>query len=106
MSDRFDDPKYVMWARAVKVDGNWTCQLCSSTGSYLESHHLNSWDWAVEERYILLNGTSLCKNCHQNFHLRYGYGNNTKFQFQEYKEIYQLLIKVAKNDLDGYSLGG
>ncbi len=29
------------------------------------------------------NGITLCEKCHDNFHLHYGYGDNTKEQFEE-----------------------
>ncbi len=40
-----------------------------------------------ELRTTLTNGITLCETCHKNFHHQYGYGNNTKKQFEKWLEI-------------------
>ena len=71
---------------------NYTCQICEdSTGGNLNAHHLNSWNWAKEERLNLDNAITLCEECHKLFHSKYGYGNNTKEQFDEFLEELKII---------------
>lgn len=63
---------------------SYTCFLCSKVGGDLNAHHLNSWDAYIEQRYDLENLVTLCNVCHSNFHRQYGYGENTRKQFEEY----------------------
>lgn len=94
--DRFDDPKYKKWAKAVKSRDNYTCIICLRDNIYLHSHHLNSWDTFVEERYNVENGATLCHIHHDMFHQLYKKGKNTKFQFEEFKQIIKIIEKIAK----------
>ena len=99
--DRSNDPKYISWAKAVKVKFDYKCIICFADGNrvYLESHHLNSWDWDIQNRYNLDNSACLCEFCHKKFHQIFGYGNNHKYQFEQFKEIYKIfqnLISSAK----------
>lgn len=79
------------WEFRKKVyerDG-WTCQICHKKGGNLCVHHLDGFNWCIEKRYDLNNGITLCdgqNGCHQNFHKEYGYGYNTKLQFNEFVE--------------------
>lgn len=79
------DVKYMEWAKKVKARDNYTCKCCGGKGSRsLNSHHLDGWDNFEEKRYEVTNGVTLCETCHRNFHLIYGYGDNTKEQFEEW----------------------
>jgi len=98
MNDRRDDPEFERWARAVKVNDDFTCQICSAKGVYLEAHHKNGWNAFPDERYDLDNGVTLCKRCHDRFHETYGYGGNTKYQFDEYSKVAELLRKLASKE--------
>lgn len=69
---------------------NYTCQICSArNGSgkkiILNAHHLDGWNWCKEKRFDIDNGITLCNECHSDFHRKYGSGDNTKEQFEEYK---------------------
>lgn len=91
--DRSEDSKYVSWARACKVKFNFTCCICNAKDVYLESHHISSWDWDIENRYNLDNSACLCAQCHKHFHHIFGYGGNHQFQFEQFKKIY-LIFKT------------
>lgn len=63
---------------------NYTCQCCGQYSKHIEVHHLDGYDWCKEKRTDETNGITLCENCHKNFHGKYGRGNNTKKQFEEW----------------------
>jgi 5-methylcytosine-specific restriction endonuclease McrA len=80
--------EYEYWRLAVYERDNYTCQCCGdSKGGNLNAHHLDSHDWAKDKRLDLDNAITLCVNCHTDFHMTYGYGNNTKEQFEEYMNV-------------------
>ena len=54
------------------------------------AHHLQSYSSTPELRLDVENGTCLCAKHHDLFHKTYGYGGNTKAQFEEYKKEYVL----------------
>lgn len=64
---------------------DYACQLCSTRVGTLNAHHLNAWNSHPDERFDIDNGVTLCTDCHTNFHKEYGYGNNTKEQFSEFR---------------------
>lgn len=72
------------WRETVYERDNYTCQVCKEHGGRLNAHHLNGWDEHKDERFNISNGVTLCKSCHKDFHSKYGYGRNTKEQFEEY----------------------
>ncbi len=97
--DRSDDPKYLSWARAVKVKSDFICDICHKKDVYLESHHKNSWDWDISGRYDLSNSACLCKFCHQSFHKIFGYGGNHSYQFEQFKKIYLIFKNIISSSL-------
>lgn len=97
--DRLDDPEFIRWAKAVKVEAGFCCDICSKRGVYLESHHLDSWDWCVEKHYDLSNGKCLCQKCHHHFHQQYNYGGNHKWQYEQFKKSFSIIKKLVQNRL-------
>ena len=79
-----------LWRRNVFERDNYICDICKRKGGMLNAHHLNSWNTHVDERLSLENGLTLCEKCHNNFHQKFGKGNNTKAQYIEYKESVKL----------------
>lgn len=63
---------------------SYTCVLCNKIGGDMNAHHLNGWDNFKEQRFDLDNLVTLCTSCHSGFHKTYGYGGNTREQFEEY----------------------
>lgn len=96
MFERWDDPQAVEWAKNIKIRDNYICQICHKYGIPLNSHHLNSWDLFIEQRYDLDNGITLCVKHHEMFHHIFGKGRNTIFQYLQFKKTYELLNVVNK----------
>ena len=67
---------------------NYTCQITGIKGGKLVMHHLNSYNSDKEHRTDVNNCITLLKEVHKLFHKEYGYGNNTKEQFEEFKHRY------------------
>lgn len=63
-------------------------ELSGSTYGKIIIHHINSWDTHPDERYDLNNLIALTENEHKLFHSIYGYGKNTRKQWEEFIEDY------------------
>lgn len=74
------------WKKAVYEKDNWKCVICSGSKNIV-AHHLDGYNWDVENRYNISNGITLCLLHHTNFHQIYGRGFNTARQFNEYSSI-------------------
>ena len=83
-----DDLNRLCWSKKVYRKDDFMCCLCGSSKNIC-AHHLNSYDWCVDERETVKNGVTLCEFHHKDFHFKYGYGKNTEKQFLNYviKEV-------------------
>lgn len=82
---RYLNPLYREWMKKVYARDCWTCQCCGiKAGENINAHHLNGYNWDKENRTNIDNGITLCEDCHKDFHKTYGYGNNTREQFEEW----------------------
>ena len=80
-------PEYVEFIKRVLARDNYTCKCCGKeSNGDIEVHHLDGYNWCVERRTDETNGIALCEKCHKNFHSIYGYGGNTREQFEEWIE--------------------
>ena len=92
--------EYKTWRKKVYGRDRHRCVCCNSKYK-LNAHHLNGWAWAVEERYSIYNGVTLCGlsyhpfnakhgniGCHDLYHQIYGKGSNTKEEFDFFSTKY------------------
>jgi hypothetical protein len=78
-------PEQRKWKRLVYRRDRYKCRCCGSGKSNsLRAHHLDGYNWCVVKRTDVDNGATLCDTCHKDFHKTYGYGNNTREQFDEW----------------------
>lgn len=80
-------PEYKQWRNEIFERDNFVCQKCDQIGYKLNAHHLESYSNNKKLRITLLNGITLCEDCHKDFHHIYG-NNCTKIQFIEFMENY------------------
>ncbi len=64
------NPRYVAWRGKVFMRDNWICQICKQRGGKLHAHHKKSWVLFPKMRYWVINGMTLCINCHQEIHFQ------------------------------------
>ncbi|MRX54644.1 hypothetical protein GJU41_11740 [Bacillus idriensis] len=83
---RVNNPDARRWTREVKKRDGFKCKNphCRLTTNKMVAHHLNSYDIHKEGRFDLENGITLCQDCHVSFHRKFGYGKNTKCQYEEW----------------------
>lgn len=92
---RSQDSKSIKWAKKIKEKDSFCCRICGKS-YFLHSHHINSYDIFVDQRYDLNNGVTLCKFHHEIFHNIYGRGNNNKYQFKEYIKVLEIIDKLVR----------
>ena len=84
---RYQSHAQKIWREKVFERDKYSCIICQDdTGGNLTAHHLNSWDEFKDQRWIVENGATTCKDCHDNFHLEFGYGHNTRDQFEKFQQ--------------------
>ena len=90
-NSRGSNTRYQTFRRSVlKRDGN-KCVICDfHREKDMRVHHLYSWNTHAELRYEIGNAVTLCPRCHDiqyegSFHNIYKNGNNTKQQFEEFR---------------------
>lgn len=87
--DRKCRPEYAIWRTKVFERDDYTCQICggrngSGKAYYLHAHHKEPWAICEPKRLDVDNGISLCKECHKEFHKKYG-NSSTANDLKEFK---------------------
>ena len=88
LEDRLKERKYIeyyKWRKQVYKRDNYTCQCCGDNkGHNLVAHHILNYSEYKKLRIDVNNGITLCKECHKEFHDKYGYKNNNEKQLNEF----------------------
>jgi hypothetical protein len=78
--------EYKEWRIKVWSRDKNKCRMCGIRKDPMIAHHLDGFNIFPEKRFDVDNGVTLCDRHHIAFHTNYGFGNNTKSQFEEYLE--------------------
>jgi len=88
--------KQIAWSRQVRENYENRCDCCDYDREYaLEAHHYIFSEGKWHDDFNVTNGVALCSNCHKEFHKRFGYGNNTKEQYSEFRREFKSESEVA-----------
>ncbi len=60
--------EYARWRLKVLERDGFRCVSCGKTGGVLDVHHILPFVKYLNLRFSVCNGTTLCKNCHQQLH--------------------------------------
>jgi len=81
------DGEWDYWRKQVLKRDDYTCQITGiKSHGDLVGHHLNGYNNNFENRFNIDNGVTLLTCIHRLFHHYYGYGKNTKAQFEEFTQ--------------------
>lgn len=76
--------EFRLWREAIFARDNWTCQRCEVKGGRLRPHHIKNFSQYPELRFAIDNGITLCKECHREFHEKFGRTKNNQEQIKEF----------------------
>lgn len=65
--------QHVVLAQSIFKRDDYKCVACGSRGVKLAAHHILPWAQCKELRYAPANLVTLCKECHDQLHLLYGW---------------------------------
>lgn len=76
--------EYTQWRNQVFQRDAYQCVVCGINDHDLQAHHLEGFTANKDLRFDPGNGITLCQSHHKQFHATYGYGGNTKQQFDRW----------------------
>lgn len=80
--------EYKLWSDSVWNRDNNCCQKCGENRiSKLTAHHILNFSKYIELRFAIDNGITFCRECHKEFHNKYGRKNNKQEQLEEFLTI-------------------
>ena len=91
VSRKRQDPVAIVWRNNVLKRDGYQCQISGQQGGDLCAHHIASWDQNPALRYDINNGITVAYNFHVIFHRMFGYGKNTREQFDQFVRWMELL---------------
>lgn len=84
------------WKKLVKERDNYTCQNCCSK-EHLCVHHINNFSHFKEQRTLVENGITLCKECHKLLHRIFGL-KTTLSDFNDFMNIFDNHMTYNQNN--------
>jgi hypothetical protein len=63
-----DTLDYKQWRISVFQRDDYTCQICSQRGGPLVAHHIFSYTYYPDLRFLVSNGATICRSCHSSLH--------------------------------------
>lgn len=86
----FQEPRYKQWRKDIYKRDGYTCQMpnCNMKKS-LQAHHIFPWSSHPSMRYMINNGITLCRKCHDSIR-----GNETVYV--------HLFMKILNGKVQGH----
>lgn len=97
---RTQDPEYCEWRRQVLFRDNYTCRACGKHGGGMKliAHHIESHEDNRNLRVELSNGITLCTDCHNDYHQRYGRRHSCHKDFNAWLQDLELEKRIERGD--------
>lgn len=71
-------PEMKLWQEKVKERDDNFCQKCGEIRvGKIMAHHILNFSKYIGLRFKKINGITFCRQCHKEFHMKYGFRNNT-----------------------------
>lgn len=64
----YNNEEYKNWRKSVFERDGYTCRVCGKKHCFLHPHHIKSYTYFPELRYLTDNGLTLCVPCHKTEH--------------------------------------
>lgn len=77
-------PEYRKWRNDVLKRDEYTCQRCGDLHWAMTAHHVQSFKTALDVRYDVDNGITLCRKCHTEFHVAFKFNDNDGSQLMQF----------------------
>ncbi len=84
----FNSPEYKAWRAAVRKRDNHRCRLCGGK-VHLQVHHIKQWVLYPELRFVVSNGITLCKKCHERI----------RFNEKKFEELFTQMVGTTNLEL-------
>lgn len=87
----FSDPKYKKWRKAVYARDRFKCKMpgCPGTDTRLNAHHIKKWASFPALRFVVANGITLCRTCHERI----------RGQEEDHESLFSRIVNRPKSDL-------
>jgi hypothetical protein len=74
-----------MWRESVYKRDDKSCLACGNVSAKrYNAHHIYNFSRFPNLRFDVNNGVTLCKDCHSEFHKRYGFSSNNRSQLNDF----------------------